>query len=83
MPDDNQARRNAHEKNYAEHHRRGRAVADRRAGLSPTRKKKCTTELKDHKNLIVNLVTIPFKMVATFSHLPRCLIDHFPVNEEN
>ena len=44
--------------------------------------KKCTTELKDHKNLIVNLVTIPFKMVATFSHLPRCLIDHFPVNEE-
>ena len=43
--------------------------------------KKCHTELEESPNLLVNVVTIPFKVVMAFLHLPRCVIDHFPTEE--
>lgn len=43
---------------------------------------KCHTEIARSSNPFLEVVTIPFKAVAAFSHLPRCLIDHFPVNED-
>lgn len=43
---------------------------------------KCKTEIERSPNPFVELVSIPFKMVAAFSHLPRCYIDNFPVNKE-
>lgn len=44
--------------------------------------KKCHTEIERASNPFLEILTIPFKAVAAFSHLPRCLIDHFPVNED-
>lgn len=41
----------------------------------------CTTNIERASNPILEFITIPFKMVAAFSHLPRCLIDKFPVEE--
>ncbi|MGI9298471.1 MAG: hypothetical protein ACR2QC_11340 [Gammaproteobacteria bacterium] len=43
---------------------------------------KCHTEIERAGNPIFEMLSIPFKAVAAFSHLPRCLIDHFPVNED-
>ena len=42
---------------------------------------KCHTEIERASNPILELLSIPFKAAAAFSHLPRCMIDHFPVNE--
>ena len=53
------------------------------AVISPAfAKTECKTELEESKNLLLNVVTIPFKVVMTFLHLPRCVIANFPVNEE-
>ncbi len=42
---------------------------------------KCKTEIPRSPNAFVEILTIPFKAVAAFSHLPRCIVDTFPVNE--
>ena len=41
----------------------------------------CHTEIERASNPILEVITIPFKLVAAFSHLPRCIIANFPVNE--
>lgn len=41
---------------------------------------KCRTEIKRSPNPFVEVVTIPFKAVAAFTHLPRCIIENFPTN---
>ena len=51
------------------------------SGAYAEEKQKCHTEITEHENLGLIILTIPFKVVAAFSHLPRCLIDHFPTNE--
>lgn len=43
---------------------------------------KCETDIQAAPNPIAEIVTIPFKMVAAFSHIPRCLVARFPVKEE-
>ena len=42
---------------------------------------KCQTNIERSSNPVLELITVPFKIVAAFSHLPRCMIDHFPVEE--
>ena len=42
---------------------------------------KCHTELENSPNLLVNVVTIPFKVVMAFLHLPRCIVANFPTEE--
>ncbi|MDM5147202.1 hypothetical protein NQX30_02265 [Candidatus Persebacteraceae bacterium Df01] len=44
---------------------------------------KCETNIERASNPILEIITVPFKIIAAFSHLPRCLVDYFPVNEEN
>ncbi|MGI9305892.1 MAG: hypothetical protein ACR2P5_01150 [Gammaproteobacteria bacterium] len=44
-------------------------------------KEDCHTEIERSSNPILEIITIPFKMVAAFSHLPRCIVAYFPVNE--
>lgn len=45
-------------------------------------KTQCKTEIKAAPNPLAEIVTLPFKMVAAFSHVPRCLVAYFPTNEE-
>lgn len=45
-------------------------------------KESCHTEFKRESNPFLELATIPFKVVAAFSHFPRCAIDNFPVDKE-
>ncbi len=42
----------------------------------------CVTVIERASNPILEIITIPFKVVAAFSHLPRCMIQNFPVEEK-
>lgn len=54
----------------------GRAVAGEDEGYC------VESEMKQMPNPLLEIITIPFKMVAVLTYLPRCMAEKFPVNEE-
>ena len=45
-------------------------------------KTKCHTEIAAAPNPLLEIISIPFKAVAMFSHVPRCMVAYFPVKKE-
>lgn len=45
-------------------------------------KEACSTDqIQDSPNLLLTIVTIPFKMVVALTYGPRCLLANIPKNE--
>ncbi|MBE8158298.1 MAG: hypothetical protein HAW59_02750 [Betaproteobacteria bacterium] len=42
----------------------------------------CQTDIPAAPNPIAEIISIPFKAVAVFSHVPRCLAAYFPMQDD-
>lgn len=57
------------------------ALAFSASAVASEHDEECRTEIERASNPVLEILTIPFKVVAAFSHLPRCLVQNFPVND--